>query len=283
MNSDFYRFHLGNYECVTLYDGYHDYKLEQMVTNAPQVDIEATLRAHGFPPEFVTTPFTFLYVSSGKNRILVDLGAGKLLPTTGKLLHSMQHAGLTPESIDSIFITHAHGDHVNGMLNEGGELTFPNATYYLRRTEWDYWFSEQALAETGEWMTSFARDNLSPIKDKTILLDQEEEILPGVSVLFASGHTPGHMVVSFVSDNQRLLYIGDTVLHPLHLEHPDWLPVFDILPESAAISKQRIFDLAASSNCWVVGQQFPLFPSLGHVIKKEVGWEWQPIKNDSQS
>ena len=68
------------------------------------------------------------------------------------------------------------------------------------------------------------KGKVTPLKDMTILLEQEEEILPGVRVLFAPGHTPGHMVIFFASDGERLLYVGDTVLHPLHLEHPDWLP-----------------------------------------------------------
>src|SRR5262245_3152913 len=94
MSADFHRFHLGNYECVSLYDGYNDYKLEEMVANAPQVDVEVALRAHGFSPEFVTTPFSFLYINTGKNRILTDIGAGNLLPTTGNLLHNIQRAGI---------------------------------------------------------------------------------------------------------------------------------------------------------------------------------------------
>ena len=89
-------------------------------------------------------------------------------------------------------------------------------------------------------------------------------------------HTPGHLVVSVSSAGERLLYIGDTVLYPLHLENPDWLPIYDILPDEAELSKQRIFDLAAEEQCWVIGQHFPPFPSLGHVVKQGEGWEWQP-------
>ena len=126
-------------------------------------------------------------------------------------------------------------------------------------------------------MTEFAREKLTPIKAKTILLDQEGEILPGVNVYFTPGHTPGHMVASFSSQNEQLIYIGDTVLHPLHLDHPDWLPVYDILPEEASASKHYLFDLVADSKCWVIGQHFPPFPSLGHIIKKGTGWEWQPL------
>ena len=140
-----YRFQLGSYECVSLYDGFHDYGLEQMFTNVPGLDVEIALQAHGFSPKAVTTPFTFLYVNTGKHRILVDIGAGNLLPTTGKLLQNIHNIGITPESIDSVFITHAHPDHVGGALPMiRVKFVFANANYYICRTEWDFWFSEQA-------------------------------------------------------------------------------------------------------------------------------------------
>jgi glyoxylase-like metal-dependent hydrolase (beta-lactamase superfamily II) len=260
-----------------------DYKLEEMVTNAPRSDVVAALQAHRMPTEVITTPYAYLYVNAGKHKILVDMGAGSLAPTTGRLLESMHDAGLTPEGIDAIFITHAHLDHVGGALNNMGEPNFANANYFICKVEWDFWFSEQAMVRPGKGFTNYARQNLGPLKEKMVLLEREEEILPGVSVLFAPGHTPGHMVVSFISNDERLLCTGDTVLHPLHLEHPDWLPIYDILPEPAAVSKHRIFDLAASTRSWVLGQHFPPFPNLGHVVKKEIGWEWQSIGNDRRS
>jgi glyoxylase-like metal-dependent hydrolase (beta-lactamase superfamily II) len=155
---------------------------------------------------------------------------------------------------------------------------YPNARYALSRQEWDFWFSERAEDKTPEHFVTCARTNLEPLEDRVILLEEEGEIVPGIGVLFAPGHTPGHMVVSVSSGGERLLYIGDTVLYPLHLEHPDWLPIYDILPEQAGPSKQRIFDLAAKEGCWVIGQHFPPFPSLGHVVKKGEGWLWQPIE-----
>ena len=110
------------------------------------------------------------------------------------------------------------------------------------------------------------------------LVDHESEILPGVRAIPAPGHTPGHMVAAFSSGGEQLLYTADTVLYPLHLEHPEWTPIYDILPDKAAISTRMIFDRAAEERALVLGQHFPPFPSLGHVVKKGVGWEWQPIE-----
>ncbi len=106
------------------------------------------------------------------------------------------------------------------------------------------------------------------------LIDNEADIFPGVRIIPAPGHTPGHMVVLFQSGDQALFYIGDTVLQPMHLEYPDWFPIYNIQPDKAASSKQRIFDLAANKHYLVLGQHFPPFPSIGYVVKQQTGWLW---------
>ena len=75
-----------------------------------------------------------------------------------------------------------------------------------------------------------------------------------------------------------MLHVSDAVLYPLHLEYPQWTPVFDILPEQAAASKRRVFDRAAEEDALVFAHHFPPFPNLGHVRKAEQGWRWQPIE-----
>ena len=276
MESNFYRFRLGQFECVSLLDGIVDYPLQTMYANVPREQVEAALRQRNLPVEVVTTPYTYPYVNTGQHRVLVDMGAGNLTPTTGRLVHSMQSAGISPAEIDSVIITHAHRDHVGGMLDDQGRLIYRHARYYIWKEEWDFWFSEGAALKTSEQFISAARKALEPIKDQVVLIDRESEILPGVRVIPAPGHTPGHMVVLFTSSDQALFYIGDTVLQPMHLEYTDWLPVFDILPDQAMASKQRIFDLAAREHYWVLGQHFPPFPSIGKVSKLGKGWRWTP-------
>jgi glyoxylase-like metal-dependent hydrolase (beta-lactamase superfamily II) len=278
MGTGSYRFRLGDFECVSLSDGSVDYPLKNFFANVPIEQVEEALRQRNLPLDYVTTPYTYLFVDTGEHQVLVDMGAGSLAPRTGRLLQSMSEAGIDPAEIDTVMITHAHPDHVGGTLDEDGKPIYASAHYYIWKDEWEFWFSELAEVKTPKMFVTCARTNLEPLQDRVTLLDRESEVVPGVGVIPAPGHTPGHMVVSVSSGDEQLLYIGDTVLYPLHLEHPDWLPIYDILPEKAAASKRRIFNLAAEEKALVIGQHFPPFPSLGHVVKKGDGWQWQPVE-----
>ncbi len=167
-----------------------------------------------------------------------------------------------------MWITHAHPDHIGGTLDDDDQLNYPVATYFISKVEWDFWFSDTVDNPAPQRFFDTARKNLSAFKDQVEFTEGVTEILPGISVIPAPGHTPGHLVVEIISKGQQLLYVTDTVLFPLHLENPDWLPIYDILPEKAAESKQAIFDMAANRQALVIGQHFPTFPNLGTVRKK---------------
>jgi glyoxylase-like metal-dependent hydrolase (beta-lactamase superfamily II) len=275
---ELYQFKVGDFECFCINDGGLDYKLEHFFKNVPKEQVEKVLSEHNLPIDSIYTPYTHLIVRTKKHLILVDMGAGKVLPNNGKLPQTMRSAGIEPADIDTIIITHAHPDHIGGTLDDEGKPIYPKASYYIWKDEWDFWFSEVAYEKTNEFFVKVAREQLSPVKDRMILIEQESEILPGVSIIAAHGHTPGHIVVSFSSNSKQLYYIGDTVLYPLHLEYPNWLPIYDIIPEKAEISKRKIFDLVADNNALVIGQHFVPFPSIGSVTRKENGWLFQPIK-----
>lgn len=276
MTGEYYRFELGGFECVALSDGGKSYKPGRLFPSVPKRQIEDALRKRNLPTDHIWTPYTYLLVDTGEHRVLVDMGAPKT-PSTGRLRQSIRAASIDVAEIDTVIITHAHPDHVGGTLDDEGKLNYPNAHYYVWKGEWDFWTSETAASKAPERHVALARRTFRPLRERVELLDHEDEIVPGIRAVPAPGHTPGHMVVSVASGDHQLLYISDTVVSPLHLEHPDWTGP-DISPDEAAASKRRIFDRAVEEKALVLGMHFPPFPSLGHVVKKGEGWKWQPIE-----
>lgn len=291
MNSGSFRFDLGRFRCVSISDGAFNYPLESFFANAPGEQVEESLRRHGLPTEQITTPYTLLFVDTGHHRVLVDTGAGNLgehaaalfpsvdhsTTVTGKLLDNLRATGIEPSEIDTVVITHAHPDHVGGTLDEAGDLVFEGAHYFVSREEWDFWTSDAATTKAPPPMVNIARRNLEPLRNRLNFIDDASEAVPGIRAVATPGHTPGHIALSITSDGEQLLHVSDSVLHPLHLEHPGWTPGFDTSPEQAAASKHRIFDRAAEEEALVFAHHFPPFPNLGHVLKQEERWLWQPI------
>lgn len=277
--AEFYMLRIGEFELIALGDGGWDYPLANFFPDVPREQLQAALGQYNLTVECVTTPYTYLCVNTGHHAVLVDMGAGPgFAPRAGKLLHSMQAAGIAPGQIDTIVITHAHPDHIGGTLDEAGKPIYAKAGYAISKNEWDFWFSEISMAVAPESFVTVARRNLEPIRNRVTLVEGESEIVPGIRAIPAPGHTPGHLVVEVSSGGKLLLYIGDTVLHPLHLEHPEWFSIYDLQPEAAGVSRRRIFDLAATEKALVMGQHFSPFPSLGTVVKNGKGWKWQPLE-----
>lgn len=292
MGTGSFRFEVGEFGCVSASDGALNYPPESLFANVPLERVEEALRQRDLPPTQVTTPYTCLFIDTGEHRVLVDTGAGNLgahaaqvfpgldhsTSVTGLLPENLRASGIEPSEIDTVIITHAHPDHVGGTLDDTGELVFSNAHYFISEEEWEFWNSDAAATNAPPIMVETARRNLEPLRDRLTLVEGESEIVPGVRAIATFGHTPGHIALSIASEGDQLLHVSDAVLYPLHLEHPEWTPIFDMLPEQASASKHRIFDLAARENALVFAHHFPPFPSLGYVRKQEQGWQWRPIE-----
>jgi glyoxylase-like metal-dependent hydrolase (beta-lactamase superfamily II) len=151
------------------------------------------------------------------------------------------------------------------------------------RDEWEFWTSEpdlgrlQAEEDLKQLMLMQAHKNLPPIQSQLDLIDRETEIVPGIQAIEAPGHTPGHMVLAISSGNEKLMYISDALVYPIHVEQPEWYPAVDLEPEEALVTRYRLLDQVATETSLVIACHFP-FPGLGHVIQKGSAWEWQPIE-----
>jgi glyoxylase-like metal-dependent hydrolase (beta-lactamase superfamily II) len=272
-----FAFDVGRIRCIAVHDGEMPYRAEDYVANAETAEVTEALALHGHPPDAIPSPYSGLVVQADERAILIDTGAGDLTPNVGHLTENLRAAGIAPEAIDTVILTHAHPDHIGGNADDAGQAAFPDAQYVLWRDEWNWWTDEANLAPMAPVFGEWVRRNLVPLADRVDLLDREVDLAPGVHVLATPGHTEGHLAISVVSDGHELLYISDAALHPIHLEHPDWHPVWDQDRERAAASKRKLFDHAATSGALVLAFHFPPFPSLGHVERHGKGWHWEPI------
>jgi glyoxylase-like metal-dependent hydrolase (beta-lactamase superfamily II) len=276
------RFQVGTLRCTVLSDGYYAYPPSWFFPNAAPADLAEALYKRRLGPESIVSPYTCLLIETGRHVILVDTGAGAVSATTGAIPARLEVAGIRPKDVDAIVLTHAHPDHVGGAVDARQRPQFPNAAVYVSETERDFWMSARpklgALRVPEAVKASMeigARRCLDCVRHHLEPVDGETEIVAGVRVLPAPGHTPGHLALLLDSGGEQLLNFGDAAVHPLHLEHPEWENGFDADPECAAGTRRALLARAAAEGMRVMAFHFP-FPSVGRVEKRNCGWEWLP-------
>jgi glyoxylase-like metal-dependent hydrolase (beta-lactamase superfamily II) len=289
MNNNYYRFKVGDLECLAVSDGSLTYAPPQfpppevlLFSNAPKESLASVKQRYNLPTPWTewVSPYICLVIRAGKHLVLVDTGAGSLAPTTGRLITNLREAGIDPGDIDTVINTHGHPDHLGGNMTSDGKPAFPRARYVISREEWDFWTSgqaEQKIEEhSREILVGTARRNLLPLRDRLELIEGDTEVVPGIKALPAPGHTPGLLALVISSKKERLICISDVILHPVHLEMPEWFAVVDILPDSLMSTRRQLLDMASAAKDLVIAFHFP-FPGLGKVVRKGKTWRWQPV------
>jgi glyoxylase-like metal-dependent hydrolase (beta-lactamase superfamily II) len=270
----FYRFNIGAFEAIAFFDGGMagpTAQLQFWKDHGPE-ELGSTLKNAFLPPDQIRIPFCVLLVRMGSELVLLDSGAGALFgPIGGKLAAQLAAAGVKSEQITAVILTHAHGDHMGGLLDPVTKApVFKNARHFIHRREHDFWTgSSPDLSGLGlpdadkQGFIASAKAHLAAIKFDQI--KGGEKLLDGLEIIETPGHTPGHISVLFSSGNDQLLHLVDTVHHHIFsFEHPDWSIAFDSDPATAIETRKRILDRASADRLRVFGAHLP-FPGLGHV------------------
>jgi len=284
-----YHFTIGDIACSIISDGSLAYAdpAHLFFVNAPNAERDRALRTAGIEPdawhEYVS-PHCALLVETGGQRILVDAGGGGFVPSDGRLHDNLRGEGIALDSINVVILTHAHADHVGGILDAAHRPAFPHARFVLWREEWDFWTGPADLShlplpeQSKAALVALAKRSLLPIEGQVDLIDEDTSVAPGIRIMAAPGHTPGHAAVLVSSGSDQLLWSGDAILHPFNIRRPGWYSTFDLDPNKAVTTRRALLARAGDEGILLHATHFP-WPGLGHVARQNDRFLWEPVKS----
>lgn len=259
------RFKLGSFEVTTLLAGTRagDKPQETFGTNATPEDFAALSAANLIPADRTQNFFTPTLVNTGTDLVLFDTG----LSAEGTVA-ALSAAGITPDQVSVVVLTHMHGDHIGGLMGADGVTpTFANARYVAGAVEHNHW--------SGAANEGFDK-NVRPLNEKLTFVDDGASPVGGITGMAAFGHSPGHMVYEVESDGQRLMIAADTANHYVwSLQRPDWEVRFDADKAAAAAVRKQVFGMIAADRIPFIGYHMP-FPGIGYVEAMGDGFRYVP-------
>lgn len=278
-NPDFFHVMLGVFEVTALSDGRRASTNPEKTygINQDPKDVAELLDENLLPTDRFVNGFTPVLIKTANDLILFDTGLGAAARKTGqgKLRASLEASGYKPEDVTLVVLTHFHGDHIGGLM-EDGKPSFPNARYAFGKKEFDFWTNPARLESPQKNNAALVATNVKPLVDKATFLEDQDEVVPGIQAMAAYGHTPGHLIFRVTSDGKSLVLTGDTANHfVLSVQRPEWHVAFDMDKEMAAETRKRVFELLANERLPFIGYHMP-FPSLAYLQKNGDSYRFVP-------
>ncbi|TCR66351.1 MBL fold metallo-hydrolase [Bosea sp. BK604] len=282
-NAASYRFRVGEIGATVVSDGIIGGPPKVYASDAPEAELQEVLKRAFLPSDHLTLNLNTLLLDIGGKRVLLEAGAGQTMgPNGGRIFANLAALGLSAGDIDTVVVSHTHPDHVGNLRTADGERAFPRATIFAPKADWDFFVRNDPDLSYMPVPEDFRRRfgaaikrSVEPVAQGIELYEAGAEIVPGLTTIAASGHTPG--MVSFLvhSGTDQLLLTADLAYHPVvNIDRP-WRPGPDRDKDAALSARRRIFDRAAADRIPVLGFHYP-FPGLGHLLKTDTGYAWVP-------
>lgn len=275
-----FRMKLGTFEITALNDGIFKLPVDKLLQTSDASLVSRRLQAAYLSLPVETSVNAFL-IHTGEKLVLVDTGhAGAGGAPTGLMLGHLRASGYTPEQVDEIYITHFHGDHLNGLVDKDGKAVFPNATVRADQRESGFWLGDPSKAPEGaRGGMSNAQRVMKPYLDAGRFkpFDGATELVKGVRAMPTYGHTPGHTVYAVESGTEKLLIWGDLMhVASVQFKNPEVTIQFDSDPKSAAPQRIAQYQEAAKAGYYVAVAHVS-FPGIGRLRADGSGYEWLPV------
>lgn len=276
-NPGFHTYKVGDIEVTALYDGIwekpHD---PAFIKNASVEETKAALAKAAMTTEFVSIPLTVVVLKIGGKYVMVDSGSGgQWKPTAGRMPANMKAAGIDTAQIGTILISHFHPDHIFGLMEKDTNTAiYPNAELVVSATEYKWWTEPGRVEKLPEARKALGSriQTVFPTWKNFRLVESESEVVPGVRMVSAPGHTPGHSAFHVSSGTEQLMLACDVVYLPALVgPHPEWQGAYDQDGPTAVDTRRKLLDRVIAEKMMICGAHFP-FPGAGTFTKDGTGY-----------
>ncbi len=253
---------LGTKKVISLSDGALSLPAEFIFGPMPQDELAGVLQPFGMAPDSpLTPPCNVTLMKDGDRVVLFDVGAGNAFQSSaGQLMDALDAADVAPEDVTHVVFTHAHPDHLWGVLDDFDDPLFVNAEHMIGEAELAYWMDPATVDSIGAARTAFAvgaQRRLDTLQDSLQTFAADSEILPGVFAHSTPGHTPGHTSFELRDGSNALMVVGDAIgNHHVAFARPDWVSGSDQDLDLAAKTRVRLLDQMVADQMQMIGYHF---------------------------
>ena len=260
-----YRYKIGSFEVTVATDGVARFKMaEDHVTNIKKDVVNAALAEVFMEKDMMTTPYNPIAVNTGAKLCVIDTGTGeanyqKTNGVGGQFITNLAASGIDRTAVDTVIISHYHGDHINGLLMADNSLTYPNAEILVPAVEHKYWMDDGEMSRAAKGRIEGNFKNVRRVFNAEVMkrvktYEWGKEVIAGVTAQGTPGHTIGHTsyVISSGSDS---VFVQSDVTHVpfLFVRHPDWHAFYDQDGAMAEATRRKVYDMLVADKMRVQG------------------------------